>query len=305
MIGTLFLRAGFLAVGLLTLLPFTAAQAEQRSIDTAFGDVVLRDTPKRVVTLGENPLDIALSLGVQPIGSVATRGSTGVSEYLRDKAGDIAIVGSARETNLEAVFALRPDLILASTGLSEDQYQKLSRIAPTIVPKGTFFEDWRINVDLYAKALAKEPEGRAAVQAVDQRIGVLKDRVKPGQVVSVLRWNPQGPFVMSSHLFVGQLLRQLGFASTAIADSLTEKPHSDILSLENLSRADGDLLFLGTLNADGDKALAQAKAQPAFSYLKAVRDEKVVSVDGQVWSSGAGPLAAGVILDDVEKALAH
>lgn len=303
MIDTLSMRSGFLTIGLLVLLPFTAVLAGQRSIDTAFGEVILQDTPKRVVVLAENPLDIALSLGVKPVGSVATRGSTKVAEYLRARAGDISIVGTSRETNLESVFILKPDLILASPGLPQDQYQKLSLIAPTIVPKGTFFEDWRLSVALYAKALDKDAESKAAVQAIDNRIEKLKGMIKAGQIVSVVRWNPQGPFVMSSHLFVGQLLRQLGFANTVIADSLTAKPHSEILSLENLSSADGDLLFLGTLNADGEKALTQAKSQPAFARLNAVRNNKVVSVDGQIWSSGSGLLAANVILDDVEKAV--
>ncbi|TBU90015.1 iron-siderophore ABC transporter substrate-binding protein [Phytopseudomonas dryadis] len=289
--------------GLISLAPLGLAVAESRTIDTAFGEVELQGTPQRVITLGENPLDVALSLGVQPLGSVATRGGNDVSAYLKDKAGAIRVVGTARETNLESVFALQPDLILASPELDKDQYQKLSLMAPTIVPKGNSFQDWRVNVELYGQALGKGAEAKAAIAAIDQRIDALKGKVEPGQVASVVRWNPQGPGVMSSHLFVGQLLAQLGFKSTAMAEALTTKPHSDALSLENLSRIDGDWLFLATLNPDGAKALEQARQQPAFARLKAVSSGHAVSVDGQIWSSGSGPLAAQVILDDVEKAL--
>lgn len=296
--------AGTLAVaGLLGLAPFSLASAEPRTIDTAFGEVKLEGTPQRVVTLGENALDVALSVGVKPLGGVATRGGSDVSEYLKSKAGDIRIVGTARETNLESVFALQPDLILASPELTKDQYQKLSLIAPTLVPKGNSFQDWRNNVEFYAEALGKSTEAKAAIAAVDTRIDALKGKIEPGQVASVVRWSPQGPGVMSQHLFVGQLLSQLGFKGTAMAAELTKKPHSDALSLENLSRIDGDWLFLATLNADGEKALDQARQQPAFARLKAVSSGHVQSVDGQIWSSGSGPLAANVILDDVEKAV--
>lgn len=289
--------------GLFVLLSLGGALAESRSLDTAYGEIRLDGTPQRVVTLSENALDVALAVGVKPLGSVATRGGSDVSAYLKDKAGDIKIVGTARETNLESVFALQPDLILAGPELSKDQYQKLSLIAPTLVPKGNAFADWRHNVEFYGQTLGKQPEAKAAIAAVDARIEDLKGKIEPGQVASVVRWSPQGPGVMSQHLFVGQLLGQLGFKGTAMAAELTRKPHSDALSLENLSRIDGDWLFLATLNADGDKALEQARQQPAFARLKAVSSGHVQSVDGQIWSSGAGPLAANVILDDVEKAV--
>jgi len=305
MIASLSRRSRLLAFsGLVALLPLGTALAESRALDTAYGEIKLEGTPQRVITLGENALDVALSVGVKPVGSVATRGGSDVSDYLKDKAGAIKIVGTARETNLESVFALQPDLILASPELTKDQYQKLSLIAPTVVPKGSSFEDWRNNVEFYGEALAKPAEAKAAIAAVDTRIESLKGKIEPGQVASVVRWSPQGPGVMSQHLFVGQLLSQLGFKGTAMAAALTKKPHSDALSLENLSRIDGDWLFLATLNADGDKALEQARQQPAFARLKAVSSGHVQSVDGQIWSSGSGPLAANVILDDVEKAIA-
>ncbi|UCJ16324.1 iron-siderophore ABC transporter substrate-binding protein [Pseudomonas sp. MM211] len=305
MIASLSRRSRLLAFsGLVALLPLGTALAESRSLDTAYGEIKLEGTPQRVVTLGENALDVALSVGVKPLGSVATRGGSDVSQYLKGRAGDVKIVGTARETNLESVFALQPDLILASPELTKDQYQKLSLIAPTVVPKGNSFQAWRNNVEFYGKALGKAAEAKAAIAAVDTRIESIKSKIKPGQVASVVRWSPQGPGVMSQHLFVGQLLSQLGFKGTAMAAELTKKPHSDALSLENLSRIDGDWLFLATLNADGDKALEQARQQPAFARLKAVSSGHVQSVDGQIWSSGSGPLAANVILDDVEKAVA-
>lgn len=289
---------------LVALLPLGSVLAESRTLDTAFGKVELQGTPQRVVTLSENALDVALAVGVKPLGSVATRGGNDVSGYLKARAGAIGIVGTARETNLESVFALQPDLILAAPELTREQYQKLALIAPTVVPKGNSFQDWRNNVAFYGEALNKSAEATAAIAAVDARIDALKSRIEPGQVASVVRWSPQGPGVMSQHLFVGQLLDQLGFKGTAMAAELTKKPHSDALSLENLSRIDGDWLFLATLNADGDKALQQARQQPAFARLKAVSAGQVRGVDGQIWSSGSGPLAAQVILDDVEQAVA-
>jgi iron complex transport system substrate-binding protein len=76
-----------------------------------------------------------------------------------------------------------------------------------------------------------------------------------------------------------------------------------VLSLENLSKIDADWLFVATLNPQGQETLDAARKQPAFERLGAVRNQHVFTVDGQVWTSGTGLLAAGVVLDDIEATL--
>lgn len=284
------------------LLACAQVQAAERTLDTAFGPVTLDGSPQRVVALGENALDAALSLGIQPVGTLASRGGTDVPDYLKEKAGQIALVGTVREPNLEAVLAQQPDLILASPELPKAQYDRLSLIAPTVVPKGNSFRDWREVYGVYAKALGKADEGERRIEEIDARIAAMRNRLQGSPQVSVVRWNPQGPFIMSSQLFVGQLLDSIGFKPNELATQ-TKKPHTDILSLENLGKADADWIFLATLNADGQKALEEARQQPAFTRLGAVKNDHVVTVDGQVWSSSSGYLAAQRVLDDVEKAL--
>lgn len=287
------------------LLLSATVQAAPRSLEGAYGNVEVNGTPQRIVALGDNALDAALSLDAKPLATLASRGGNDVPEYLKAKAGKIALVGSVREPNLEAILALQPDLILASSELSSDLYAKLSLMAPTIVPKGGTFQDWRDTYATYALALDKADQAKQRIAEIDQRVDALRQRLPQGQKVSVVRWNPQGPFIMSSHLFVGQLLQSLGLEANELAAEQKRKPHSDILSLENLSKVDADWIFLATLNPDGRKALNEARKQPAFTRLNAVKNDRVISVDGQIWSSSSGYLAAEQILDDVEKALVH
>jgi len=295
----------WLAIPALVFATLLALPAQARTLATAYGPVELQGSPQRVVALGDNALDAVVSLGIEPVGSLASRGGTDIPAYLKAHTGKIAVVGTTREPNLEAILALQPDLIVASTQLDKALYDKLSMMAPTLVPAGDSFDDWRETFAFYAQALDKADQGKARVAEIDSRIAALKPRLPQGVSVSVVRWNPQGPGIMSSHLFVGQLLSQLGFKPVELAESLTDRPHSDILSLENLSKVDADWLFLATLNPEGDQALAQARQQPAFTRLKAVSNKQVVSVDGQIWSSSAGYLAASQVLDDVEKAMAE
>lgn len=289
-----------IATSLLLALPL---HASERTLDSAYGPLKLSGTPQRVVALGDSALDAALSLGVQPVGTLASRGGDDVPDYLKAKAGQIALVGSVREPNLEAILRLQPDLVLASGDLSRELYAKLSLMAPTVVPTGNALQNWRETYMTYAQALGMEEQGQQRIAEIDKRSAKLRQRLPQGQQISVVRWNPQGPVIMSSHLFVGQLLSNLGLRANELAAAQAQKPHSDVLSLENLSRINADWIFLATLNPDGRKALDDARKQPAFTRLKAVAEDHVVTVDGQIWSSSSGYLAAQQVLDDVEKAL--
>jgi iron complex transport system substrate-binding protein len=109
--------------------------------------------------------------------------------------------------------------------------------------------------------------------------------------------------VMSENLIATGLLERVGLDVQG-SELIGERGvHSDVLSLENLSQVDGDWLFLATLNDDGQAALDSAKQSAAFNRLNVVQNERVVPVNGQLWSSANGPLAAQAILDDIENAL--
>jgi iron complex transport system substrate-binding protein len=299
-------RLPFLTMVVLALLPLTAWA--ERSVHTAFGEVSVSAAPERIVTLYEGALDTTLAAGLAPVGAVTTRGGDGVARYIEAHLDERpAIVGVVREINLETVLALEPDLILAPPQLTEAQYRLLSRMAPTVVPltAGLEPEAWRDETRLFAQALGREAEIEAVLERVDARAAGIADRIATDAAPSavLVRWMPQGPMVMSDRLFTAGLLRAAGVAVHDAGLTRESSPHSDPLSLENLSRVDADWLFLATLNEEGQEALEAAQATPAFARLDVVARDQVVPVDGQLWSSASGPLAALAILDELDAAL--
>ncbi|WP_217237572.1 iron-siderophore ABC transporter substrate-binding protein [Streptomyces sp. AC555_RSS877] len=272
------------------------------SVRTAYGAVEVPAAPRRVVALGDTALDSALALGVEPVGTLASRGGSAVSPYLAGKVPGVALVGTVAETNLEAVAAARPELILAASGTPRERYDALKAIAPTVVPEPTRFGAWESETRSVAAALGKEAEAERLLDGIEQRAeDIAAGRSADGTGTAVVvRWMATGPVILSSALMPGRLLKLTGDRISPAA-AFTGKPHTDPLSLENLGEIDADRIYLTTLNADGEKALAAARAQPAFARLRAVRTGNVDVVDGDVWSSAAGPLAAAAMLDDIER----
>lgn len=291
---------------LMAALAIAAGPAQARTLDTAHGEVEIDGQPARVVTLYEGALDTALAAGVTPLAAVATRGGEGVADYLSEQVPNIAMVGTSREFNLEAIATQNPDLILAAPTLSDEQYALISQLAPTVVPESAGFspDGWKSEARLYGEALGHAEEVDAAIEAVETRAADLAERLDTeGTSVALVRWMPQGPLVMSTELFSTGMLAATGFDVTDAGLVKQGRPHSDPLSLENLGKVDEDLLFMATLNEDGREALTAARQSPAFSQLEVAKRDRVIPVDGQLWTSASGPLAAQAVLDDIEAAL--
>jgi iron complex transport system substrate-binding protein len=280
-----------------------APSSAAATVSTAFGDVTVPADPQRVITLAESALDVALGVGVTPVGTTASRGGDAPPEYLGEDAAAIPVVGTVREANLEAVLEAEPDVILAASGLAQDQYDALSAIAPTVVPEAAAMGEWEAPLHTYAQALGADDELTERLDAVTERAEALAGSGALTGTVAVVRWMDSGPLIMNANNMPGKLLQAAGAEPVQAAVDLADAPHSDPLSLENLGDVDADRLFLAAFGADGASALAAAQAESAFTRLKAAASGATSSVDGGVWSSSSGPIAAEQVMDDIENAV--
>ena len=280
----------------------SASETTVTTVSTAFGDVPVPAEPQSVVALAESALDVALAVGVTPVGTTASRGGTEPPAYLGEEAAAVPVVGTVREPNLEAVVEAAPDLILAASGLDQAQYAALSAIAPTVVPEAAATGDWQAPLRTYAQALGAEEELTERLDAVTARAEAVAAGGGLDGTAAVLRWMETGPVLMSSALMPSALLAAAGADAVPAAAALGAAPHSDPLSLENLGEVDADHLFLAAFGQGGDTALAAAQGDPAFARLEAAQSGATTEVDGGVWTSSSGPIAAEAVLDDIEAA---
>ncbi|HYN97972.1 MAG TPA: iron-siderophore ABC transporter substrate-binding protein, partial [Pilimelia sp.] len=248
-------------------------------------------------------LDGALALGVTPVGTVNGRGQTAPPKYLGDKVAGITVVGDVAKPTMDKVVAADPDLILAGSVADPQVVADLRKLAPTVVTYKPA-DDWKTAFTLLAGALNKADAATGWLADYDAAVTAAKGRLggNAGAAVSIVRWNPQGPGVMQTGHFASLVAKDLGLRRPA-GQQEPGFAHSEPLSLENLGRADGDWIFLGTLNAGGAQALAKARTAPAYRQLGAVRANRVVPVDGTVWTSRGGPSAALLVVADIAKAL--
>ena len=285
-------------------------------------EITVPSKPQRVVVLSEPTLDAVLALGVTPVGTISGRGQQTVPNYLKDKAGDVPIIGSVSEVNYEKVGALNPDLILAdSTGVDKrsEAYKTLQDIAP-VVYTGYAGGDWTINFERVADALNMVDQGKKVEEDYKSLTENLKKELEPqygDKTFSIVRWAGNGPALILKELPAGQVLSDLGLQRPPAQDR-EGQGHSEPVSLENLADIDADYMFLGTLGGASQKnpdvkgdassdgaaeVLKKAEATSGFTNLKAYQNDHIITVEGSKWTSTGGPLLMNGIVADVRTKL--
>jgi iron complex transport system substrate-binding protein len=135
------------------------------SIEHAYGETTIDAEPTRVATFGWVDQDHALALGVVPVGAIEV--SWGGNEQLSTPWFDAELeeLGGEQPTRysdadgapVEEIAKLQPDLILATnSGLTEQEYKKLSKLAPVVpFPGDPWLTSWQDSLDMVGKALGR------------------------------------------------------------------------------------------------------------------------------------------------------
>ncbi|WP_431937253.1 ABC transporter substrate-binding protein [Micromonospora sp. RP3T] len=283
-----------------------AGTGETREITHAMGATKVPAAPKRVVVLDTDKIDTALSLGVTPVGAATAGEAKSWPTYFgAEKLTGITEVGVLTEPDLEAINALKPDLILGSKFRQEKFYDELSAIAPTVFTEKVGVT-WKENFLLDGRALGKEQEAKDLLATYEKRAKDVGAKLgDPGaRKVSIVRFIPGNIRVYGPDSFSGIVVGDtgLGRPERQRLDGKEDK-RFDLVSAERVNEVDGDVVFV---TAYGEKAAAeQAKvtAGSLWQGLSAVKAGKAHVVSDETWMTGIGVTAANKILDDIEKYL--
>ncbi|MEU9284531.1 iron-siderophore ABC transporter substrate-binding protein [Streptomyces sp. NPDC048275] len=273
-----------------------------RTITHAMGKTEIKDQPKRVVVLDVGELDNVVSLGIKPVGLAPTEGSPELPSYLKKDAGSPKNVGTINSLNLEAIAALKPDLILGSQLRAADTYDELSQIAPTVFSVRPGFT-WKENYLLNAAALDRTAQAKEKLAAYQDKAEALSEKLgtdKP--TVSMVRYLPDGVIRLYANAsFIGTILKDVGIPrpkNQDIEDLAAE------VSAENIDQADADYIFTGVYGDPKATDKSTAQNNPLWKNLGAVKAGHAYDVPDETWYLGLGVTAADEVLADLEKHLA-
>lgn len=292
-----------LLILVLLLASFAAAQNETRTItDDAGNEVEIPVNPERVAVAGERILtEMTAAFGVEPTAAAAI---DEFAPFLVEALGgtdDIMSLGSASEVNLEALAAANPDLILLDVREEGDLVLEAARqLAPTVQIESYAVSPYRL-IDMFSAVFSEETGAELKAQ-LDGRIEDIRASVAdPESIeVSVAQLEPSGFRIILDGFLGVRLLEEIGFARPEGQDEAAqeETDREDIrnLSLEELPRIEGDILFFQTY--DDQEDLDSVVTSPLWETLDVVQRDAVQFADYRYWNLG-GVLAAELVLDNI------
>ncbi|ANJ27603.1 iron-siderophore ABC transporter substrate-binding protein [Agromyces aureus] len=276
------------------------------TIEHAFGETVIEAAPERVATWGWGSTEAAISVGVYPVAVAEQSWTVGEGNLLPwvEEAYDAAGVEHPVVINddeggatipYEEFIEAAPDLIVAPySGLTEEQYDTLSDIAPVVAyPEAPWTTPWDDTISITATALGREAEGEAVLDEID---GYLADEAAKhpefaGKTFAGI-WDGDGLV----YVYTGAdpriaILTELGLE---VAPSVAELDTSDggffyELSYEQLDKLDADFI----VNYSNSKEEAEALlTKPETQAIPAVAAGKVAQVYDPVTVSSVSPPTA-------------
>ena len=295
-----------------------ASDAFPVTIEHAFGETEIAEAPERVATWGWGSTEAALALGVVPV-AIAQQSyganADGVLPWVADELDELGAETPAILTDdgeappYEELIEAAPDVILAPySGITEEQYELLSEIAPTVAyPDAAWTTPWREVVTTVGTALGLADEAQGVLDDLDAELAARADAHPElaGKTVAAV-WDVAGTFyVYTAEDSRVEFLSGLGLET---APSVTELANGDspfyyTLSYEQLDRLDSDLvLSYHDTQAEADAFLTSAP----IGVIPAVARGQVAQVVGTELIAAVSPPTALSLtygLDDLVSSL--
>jgi iron complex transport system substrate-binding protein len=285
---------------------------EMRIFRDAVGEKEVPVSPRRVVTMDAYfTLQAAVEFGAPVIGSTIAN-TTGFPwpEVLTDEeAEDIEEVGTPDAPNLESIAVLRPDLIIGAFVGEEPWHEQAAEIAPTVLLPSPDEEGWKEYLLGVADACGVTQRAEEVFAGYDERVSDISSRLRDVTLSHLVVFAGdydtyvQGPKAYAPFA----ILEEVGVRRPPF-EVVENDEFRKALSLETLSRLEGDVLFLNVWSREQDAVSAdrqyeELRQNPLWQRLPAVRNGEVYRVDPGHWMNFGAMRSANLVLDDIEKYL--
>ncbi|MGU7769221.1 ABC transporter substrate-binding protein [Burkholderia sp. MR1-5-21] len=265
--------------------------------------------PQRVVALEFMFAESLAALDITPVGTVDTAFYPGWLGYDNARFAHVTDIGSRQEPGLEAIAAVKPDLIIGVGFRHAPIFAALDRIAPTIlfqfspnvtaggVPATQL--DWTRQIFRTIGAVTgRDTRARAIEATLDA--GLARDAARlaaagrRGERVALLQdlGLPDRYWAYTGNSTAAGLSRVLGL------DLWPKRPTREgtlyVTSADLLAQRDLAVLFVTATGAD--MPLDAKLDSPVWRYVPARRDHRIALVERNIWGFG-GPMSALKLAD--------
>ena len=200
-------------------------------------------------------------------------------------------VGEPQNPSLEAIVALQPDLVLASTSINRrETVDALARLGiPVYTSNPRTVRGMFGSIEKMAELMGAEDRGRALVSGLQARLDALQQRLENRPLAHALFVVWEDPLItIGQNTFIADALRFAGAESVIMSDQNWPQ-----VSLEEVVRLQPDTIIFTSNHAEsGSDHLKELRARPVWKALQAVEMGHVVIASQEMLRPSPGMIGA-------------
>lgn len=281
------------------LLVMSAAHAV--TVEGSNGPFTLNAPPQRVVVLELSFVDALAAVGLSPVGVADDNDADRILPAVRQRLAPWTSVGTRAQPSLEAIAALKPDLIIADSARHGGILAQLNTIAPTLLLKSRneTYEENLQSAAIVGNIVGKGAEMQQRLAQHRQRMQALAAQMPKGLTLVFGTSREQQFNLHSRDAYTGSVLTALGMTVPAAPG---QSPIASI-SLEQLLAINPDWLLVAHYRQQS--IVRDWQRDPLWSMLQAAQKNQVADVDSNRWARMRGLFAAEQIGQDLLAILHH
>lgn len=254
--------------------------ASHEVIDGYGRKVTIPAQVNRVVSLAPNLTETvyALGLGDKLVGDTNDCDKPSAAKHKPH-------VGDYVDPNLEAIVALRPDLVLATSANRVDTVDALTRLGiPVYATNPGSVIGMMDSVQRLADVMGAHQQGVDLVAQLRARLDAIHERLadQPVQHVLFVIWD-EPLMTIGRHTFIADALRWAGAESAVSSDQSWPQ-----ISMEEVLRLQPDYIVFAAHNEGRARDLEELRARPVWRDLRAVEMGHVVDVSEEALRPSPG-----------------
>lgn len=278
--------------------------SETITITHELGETPVTTNPQKVVVFDYGILDALDSLGVNVIGVV----QSGLPDYLTKYAGEeYSSIGTLKEPDMEAIFALTPDLIIIS-GRQADYYEELNKIAPTIhlgIDNADYLGSFKSNMDILGQIFGKEKEVSSKVEEIEKAIAELNAKVTEKNINGLITLANDGAFsVYGQESRFGIIHKEFGV--TPVDTTIDSGTHGQKATFEYVAEKNPQYLFVVDRAAvtGGNTSAKELFDNELVARTDAYKNDNIVYLDPTIWYTSVGGFTSTLrMVEEVDAAI--
>ncbi|WP_148250429.1 Fe(3+) dicitrate ABC transporter substrate-binding protein [Raoultella terrigena] len=271
------------------------------TVEDLQGQFTLAKTPQRIVVLELSFADALAAVDLSPVGIADDNDPERILPEVRARLKPWRSVGTRAQPSLEAISALRPDLIVADSSRHRGIYAALRQIAPVLLLKSrneTYAENLQ-SAAIIGKVVGQDPLMQQRLAQHRRQMADFAAQLPAGASVVFGTSREQQFNLHSRDTYTGSVLSALGLSVPA---AIGGAPMATI-GLEQLLAINPQWLFVAHYRTES--IVRKWQQDPLWQMLQAQQKQQVAAVDSNSWARMRGMFAAERIAADAVNIIHH